>query len=124
MPQFDSTQGGIFMKNKNHTLSSLKHQMFEEKHRGKKEKVQKLHPEEVDYLSHFFLVTPYLYEIRVAFAPGFVPGKATAGIIKSLYYDNRKNRKSVVYRTLNSKQVKACRDFGLVLKPYKYKIIL
>ena len=112
------------MKNKNHSLSALKHQLFEEKRRGKKDKVQKLHPEEVDYLAHFFLVAPYLYEVRVSFAPGFVPGKTTAGIIKSLYYDNRKKRKAVVYKTLNAKQVKACKDFGLMVKPYKDKIIL
>lgn len=112
------------MRNKDHSLSALKHQMFEEKRRGKKDKVQNLSKEEVDYLSRFFLVVPYLYEIRVSFAPGFVPGKTTAGIIKSLYYDNRKKRKAVVYKTLNTRQVKACKDFGLTVKPYKYKIIL
>lgn len=111
------------MKNKDHKLSALKHQMFEEQRKGRKDKVQKLNPSEVDYLSRFFVVAPYLYEIRISFAPGFVPSRTSAGIIKSLYYENRRHPKRVVFKTLNSRQVKACRDFGLTVKPYKYKVV-
>jgi len=110
------------MKNKNHRLSLLKHQMFQQKNAGRQEVVRKLTIEEVEYLEAFFEVNPYLYEIKLTFKPDFVPTKSSSWIVKDLFYGLRKNHKRSAIRHLTPKQATQCVKAGLPVKPYKYKV--
>lgn len=110
------------MKNKQHNLSVLKHELYEQKrkYKGKREFIyRKLNQEQYEYLLAFCRVEPYLFEIRKSFRPGYNISTAP-GVVKSVYYANR----SPVYKELSSKGVSQCKDAGLKVIPYKYKIYL
>ena len=112
----------ICLTNKQHDLSKLKHALYEQKRKsnGKKDFVyRKLTPEELEYLSGICKVEPHLFEIKKTFRPGFDVRNAT-GTVKSIYYAKR----SPVYKALNAKQVAQCKNAGLKVIPYKYKIHL
>lgn len=111
---------GVLMKKKNYELSKLKHEVYQKLQRAK-ETIRKLNPYEAEYLSEFFYVEPYLYEVEMNFGPNFNP-KTAPGIIKDFYYDFRKNRRYRVFKRLNKKQEEICKEYGLKPKKYKYKI--
>lgn len=110
------------MKNKQHALSQLKHDLYDQKRKknGKQDFVyRKLTSEQYAYLSELCKVEPHLFEIKKTFRPGFDVRNAT-GIVKSIYYSKR----SPVYKTLTPKEVAHCKNAGLKVIPYKYKIWL
>ena len=112
----------ICLKNKQYALSQLKHELYTQKHKkqGKQEVIyRKLTPEEYEYLASICRVEPHLYEIKKTFRPGFDVRNA-AGVVKSIYYA----KKSPVYKVLSSKDVARCKNAGLRVVPYKYKIYL
>ena len=112
------------MKKRDKNLSVLKHAMYQEKGKGKKEVVRVLNEDEAEYLSKFFTLIPYLYKIRVQFMPGFNPKfSAVPGIVRSLYYEKRKNHKGTVVKRLNKKELAQCEEYFEV-RPYKYKVKL
>lgn len=113
------------MKKRDRRFANLKHEMYQEKGKGKKEVVRKLNEDEAEYLSKFFDLIPYLYEIRIHFNPGFNAKVSNVpGVIKSLYYDYWRKHKSVAIKRLNKREVGQCEDFGFHPIPYKYKVKL
>ena len=113
------------MKNKTRRFANLKHEMFQEKGKGKKEVVRKLNEDEAEYLRSFFVLEPYLYEILLYFKPGFNPKAIkVSGVIKGLYYDYWRKHKFTAIKRLNKKELKCCEEFGLHPRPYKYKVKL
>lgn len=113
------------MKEKDRRFANLKHEMFQEKGKGKKEVVRKLNENEVEYLEKFFTLEPFLYEIRLYFKPGFNPkAPGVPGVVKGMYYDNWRKHKFTVIKRLTKKEVERCEEFGLHPVPYKYKVRL
>lgn len=110
------------MNNKQRRLSELKHELYEQrrKSKGNKEYIyRKLTQEQVEFVSNFCVVEPHLFEIRRTFRPGFNPNTAP-GIVKSVFYAKR----SPVYRVPSQKEVSQCKNAGLKVFPYKFKIHL
>ncbi|MBP3463024.1 MAG: hypothetical protein J6K45_00850 [Clostridia bacterium] len=106
-------------------LSELRHKLYQEKHKGKREVVRKLNQEQAEYLSNFFELIPYLYEIKVWFPPTFSTRQENVpGIVKGLYYNWRHDHKSKVIKKLSQKEIAQCERFNLIVKPYKYKVKL
>lgn len=110
------------MKSKQHDLSALKHDLYDQKRKckGKKEFIyRKLNQEQYEYVAKFCKVEPHLFEIRKSFRPGYNVS-AAPGVVKSVYSSKR----SPVYKALSPKEVAQCRAAGLKVIPYKYKIYL
>lgn len=106
------------MKNKNYKMSKLKHEVVKN---GKDCVIRKLTPAEVEYVSRFAKVEEWLYEITVYFAPSFSP-KGKQAILKDLYFNYWLKHKSKVIKKLRKNEVNRCREAGMVVRPYKYKI--
>ena len=109
------------MKKKDHKLSQLKHNLFEEKRksRGKEFVVWRLNPDEVEYLRRFTYVEPYMYKINKAFRPGYSI-KTAPQAVKRVFYA----KKSPAFLVMNEKDVADCRNAGLNPIPYKFKVHL
>lgn len=106
-------------------LARLKHELYQEREKGKKEVVRKLNRDEAEYLRKFFTLVPYLYEIKAQFAPGFNPKAPNVpGVVKGIFYDFRRNHKYTVIKKLTSKEFEQCEAHGLKIWPYKYKVKL
>lgn len=111
-----------FLKKKAHDLSELKHELYEQKRKLKGKKgfiYRKLTAEQLDFVSRICKVEPHLYEIRKTFRPGFNINVAP-GVVKSVYYA----RQNPVYKALTDKELAQCKNAGLKVYPYKYKIYL
>ena len=89
------------MNAKCYKQSQLKHQMYHERAKGKDVVVRKLRPDEVEYLSQFCMVEPFLYELKMNFPPHFNPQNAS-GVVKGLYFEFRKNRRYKVIKELKA----------------------
>ena len=111
------------MNTKCHKLSQLKHEMYQQKAKGKDVIIRKLNPDEVEFLSQFCMVDPFLYELKMNFRPDFNPHTA-AGIVKGFYFEYRKNHRYKVIKELKPKDVAKCKNAGLEPRPYKYRIYL
>jgi hypothetical protein len=109
------------MKNKQNQYARLKHGIFAEKEKGKKEIIRKLRPDEVEFLNSLVKVEPYLYEIKLNFPMNFNP-KTAPSVVKDLFFTYKKNNKYIVIKRLNHEQLKGCRRCGLEVKEYKYRI--
>jgi hypothetical protein len=97
--------------------------MYHERAKGKDVVVRKLRPDEVEYLSQFCMVEPFLYELKMNFPPHFNPQNAS-GVVKGLYFEFRKNRRYKVIKELKPHEVTKCKNAGLEPRPYKYRIYL
>ena len=110
------------MKNSAYELSKLKHDLYEQRRKlkGKKDVIyRKLTAEQLEYVRNLCRVEPHLFEIRKTFRPGFNI-KTAPGVVKDVYY----SRQNPVYRNLSAKQIAECKNAGLKVIPYKYKIYL
>lgn len=120
-----SNKGVGRLKDRDIKLARLKRELYLEREKGKKEVVRKLNKTEAEYLSKFFTLVPYLYEIKVQFAPNFNPKAPNVpGVVKGIFYDFRRKHKYTIIKKLTVKEFGQCEAFGLRVWPYKYKVKL
>ena len=82
------------------------------KNYGKKKVLRKLNEDQAEYLSKFFQLEPYLYEVKLHFPLSFSPRNSNIpGIIKRLYYDFWLKHKSFAILRLSQSQIRQCQNF-------------
>lgn len=101
------------MKNKQNRLSKLKHELFQEKAKGKKFVIRKL-TEEAEFIGRIFSKEEYFSEISIYFSPTFSP-KDKPAIIKELYYDYWKKYKKRAIKKLGKNERKRIQNMGMKL---------
>ena len=100
----------------------IKYKVYDARKNGKGFIIVKANREVRYQLKQHFNVEPYYYEITLSFPFHFKPSQTTAYVVKDMYFykKNRHADKRICH--LSPSKVKACRDFGLEVKPIKYKI--
>lgn len=111
------------MRKKDRKLSQLKHQLFQEKEKGKKVVRRILSDVEAEYIERIFPTEKYLYKIKIYFPPYFSP-KGKSEIIKDLYFNYWLKHKGEAIKVLKKNEVKQCQEAGIKINCYKYKIYL
>ena len=107
------------MRDKAFKDKQLKHKVYGLRNKGEKNAVMRLNREQVEYLRHFCIVTPYLYKVNKAFRPGFDRKKAPS-VLKRIYFA----KNNPVFLVMDDKEVEICRNAGLNPVPHKYMVHL
>lgn len=110
------------MKNSDHRLSILKHQLREKKEGHFEYVIWKLSPQQVEYVKNLgYKVEPYLYVIITRKMSG--NKQRYTGVIRDVA---RSGERGVwkMYRKLKHQEIKSLQDYGIQFYAFKYKIFL
>lgn len=109
------------MKNKQYEQSRSKKTLDHMKRSGKKEVIWSLKPDQVDFLSRFYVITPYLYTMKTKRFSNI--HNVESKLLKDLHYE-RKRGKDFITRRLKSEDLKILNRNGVNYRVTKYKISL
>lgn len=109
------------MTNKQYRQSRSKRELDEMKRAGKKEVIMPLNPNQVEFLSRFFIITPYLYTMKTKCFSNV--RNLESNLLKDLHFA-RKNGKDFMTRALKNEDLKILERNGVKFRILKYKVYL
>ena len=109
------------MNNKQHELSKTKKKLDNMKLNGKKMVVWSLRPSQVEFLSRFYCVSPFLYTMKTK--PFSNVRNITNKLLKDLHYENKRGRQFIT-RPFTDEDMDILKRNGVHFRPVKYRIVL
>lgn len=110
------------MKDREHRLSALKHQLAERKGNRQEYVIWALTEQQLEYVKNLgYPVIPWIYRIRTKQMSPFF--RSNDSILRVLHFANKK-KKNTVFTRLKKGEKEVLDRAGIEYKPYKYKIIL